>query len=74
MAEWLVEEGIGEHRALLVEDGDAIAAKLDWPGGLAAGLVADAKLVHYDPARCRGTALFPGGEEALVARSARRYP
>ncbi|MXO60260.1 ribonuclease [Altererythrobacter salegens] len=68
MADWLVEEGIGEHRALLVDGGEAVAAKLDWPGGLAAGLVADAKLTHYVPARRRGTAQFSGGEEALVAR------
>ena len=68
MADWLVEEGIGEHRALLVEGGEATAAKLDWPGRLAAGLVEDAKLIHFDPARRRGTALFANGEEALVGR------
>lgn len=68
MAEWLVEEGIGEHRALLVEGGEAIAAKIEWPGGLAAGLVEDAKLTHFDAQRRRGTALFANGEEALVGK------
>jgi hypothetical protein len=65
---WLVEQGIGEERALLVEGGDALAARLHWPGALTAGQVEDAVLAHFDPARRRGTARFAGGEEALVSR------
>nr|WP_166180803.1 ribonuclease E/G [Altererythrobacter segetis] len=68
MAEWLVERGIGEERALLVEGEEALAARLHWPGRLAAGQVEDAVLVHFDPSRQRGTARFAGGEEALVDR------
>ena len=68
MAEWLVEEGIGEQRALLVENGAAAAARIEWPGRLAAGQVGDARLVRLDPQRRRGTALFENGEEALVER------
>jgi hypothetical protein len=64
----LVEEGIGEERALLVENGEALAARLNWPGGLAAGQVDDAVLAQYDPARRRGVARFSNGEEALVDR------
>ncbi|MGV3555861.1 MAG: ribonuclease E/G [Croceibacterium sp.] len=68
MAEWLVEEGIGEHRALQVDGDHAIAAMIEWPGKLAAGLVEDARLVQFDPRARRGLARFAGGEEALVDR------
>lgn len=44
MAEWLHEEGIGETRAILVEDGEILEAMILLPG-LRAGLVVEAKLV-----------------------------
>jgi len=68
LAEWLVEKGIGEERALLVEEDEVVAARLDWLGGLAAGQVEDAVLVRFEPSRRRGLARFANGEEALVDR------
>ncbi len=63
---WYVEEGIGENRAICISDGEIVAARLDWPGGLAAGQVEDARLVARTSGSSRGTARFLSGEEALV--------
>ncbi|MEZ5737391.1 MAG: ribonuclease [Novosphingobium sp.] len=64
--EWLVEEGIGEHRAALVKGGGIVAARIDWPGELATGQIEDAVLVSRATGSKRGTVRFASGEEALV--------
>jgi len=68
LAEWLVEEGIGEHRAIRLEGECIAAARVEWPGELAPGMVEDAVLVSRAAGSKRGTARFAGGEEALVDR------
>jgi hypothetical protein len=65
-AAWLVERGIGEDRAVLVEHGEVRAARIHRPGRLAAGLVANATLIARSAGARRGTLLFDRGEEALV--------
>jgi hypothetical protein len=68
LTEWLVEEGVGEHRAVLTCNDRIIAARLHWPGALTAGQVEDAKLVSRTVGSPRGIARFANGEEAHVDR------
>jgi len=68
LAEWLIEQGIGEERAIRLDHGAIIAARTHWPGTLAAGQVEDAVLVSRTTGSARGTARFANGEEALVDR------
>lgn len=66
MAEWLVEEGIGEDRAILLKGDSIAAARLDWPGTISAGQVEDAILTSRTTGSPRGTVRFSSGEEALI--------
>lgn len=63
---WYVEEGIGEHRAIQLQGDRIVAARVEWPGELAVGLVEDAVLASRTSGSRRGTARFSSGEEALV--------
>ena len=65
MAEWLFEAGIGENRAILIEDGAIAEAVIELPG-LRAGAVVPARLTSVLVPRRRGIATLESGEEALI--------
>ena len=66
MAEWLFEAGIGEDRAILVEDGEILEAAIELPVPLRAGAVVAARLTAVlVPAR-RGIVRTDAGAEALI--------
>lgn len=65
MAHWFYEVGIGENRAILVEDGRILEAAIELPTEIRAGSVVAARLTSILIPRRRGIAAFAGGE-ALV--------
>ena len=66
MPEWLIEDGIGETRALLIDGEQVLAARVFWPGELRPGQAAQGKLTTKMKGSRRGVALLDGGVEALV--------
>lgn len=68
MAEWLVEAGIGEERAVLLDQGRIVAARLQWPGRLAAGAVVDAVVQQRQPGTSQALVRLPDGSEAHARR------
>ena len=63
---WLIEDGIGETRALLIEGEQVRAARLYWPGELRAGEKCSGRLTTKLAGTRRGVALLGNGTEALV--------
>jgi len=64
LPEWLVERGIGETRAALVEDDEIIEARVRRDGVTPAGTVIEAKLIAVAPR----VAVEAGGETFLLPR------
>ncbi|MEP7348648.1 MAG: ribonuclease [Sphingorhabdus sp.] len=67
MAEWFYEDGIGEERAILVENSQIVAALIERHGGVKPGLVAEAQLITRVVAGTRGIVKFADGGEALLS-------
>jgi len=68
LAEWQVEHGIGESRALLVENGRPLAAKLRWSDELYAGKPVELRLARKPAGSRRGIATDEAGRAVLVDR------
>lgn len=68
MAEWLVEQGIGEDRAVRIEGAEIRAARVEWPGSSKAGEITEARLVARTAGSSRGMVRLPSGEDALIDR------
>lgn len=66
MAEWLYEEGIGENRAALVEDGAIVEAAIEIEGALAVGTVASGRLTAILVPGRRGIATLTAGGDVLL--------
>lgn len=66
MAEWLFEAGIGEDRAILVEEGGILEAAIELPAAVRAGAVVEARLRRILVPGRRGIAELGDGSEALV--------
>lgn len=67
MADWLYEAGIGENRAVRIEDGAIIEAAIELPDRLRAGAIRKGRLSVITTApRLRGIVALDGGGEALL--------
>ena len=67
MPEWLIERGIGENRAVLVEDGRIVEARIWRDGVVPAGTVLEARLKSVG----RNAVAIADGQEFLLPRGAR---
>lgn len=65
LAEWLIEDGIGETRAALVEGGNILEAEIERPGGIRAGTVLSGRLIEIIAAGRVGLVAFDGGEAMI---------
>jgi hypothetical protein len=66
MPEWVVEQGIGEDRAALIEGDTILAARLCWREPVRAGAVMPARLDHRHGGTRRGGVQLPDGTIALI--------
>ena len=64
MPEWLIEDGIGETRAALIENGEIVEARVRRDGVTPAGTILEAKLVAVAPR----VMVEAGGEQFLMPR------
>ena len=70
MPEWLIERGIGEVRAVLVEDGEIVEARIHLERAVAAGSVLPARLTSIGANGRNAIATGADGVEYLLPRAA----
>jgi len=68
--EWLLERGIGETRAVLMEGGEIVEARIELEGALPAGSVIPARLASMATNGRNAIAVAEGGVEYLLPRGA----
>jgi hypothetical protein len=66
LAEWLIEDGIGETRAVLVDDGAIVEALIELPETVTVGSVLEGRLLKILVKGRRGLVALAGGEEAVL--------
>lgn len=66
LPEWLIETGIGEDRAILVDGHTILAARVCWRERWRAGAVSLARLDHRYPGSNRGAVRLPDGTIATI--------
>ena len=67
MPEWLIEKGIGESRAALVDDVRIIEARIELDGTIPAGTILEARLVDSGASGGNGVARDESGTDYLLA-------
>jgi hypothetical protein len=67
LAEWLIERGIGETRAALIEDGEIVEARVELDGSVPAGTILSARLVDVGQSGRHAVARDDSGTEYLLA-------
>lgn len=65
MADWIVERGIGEVRAVRIVDGEIVEARIEPDDALRAGTILSARLVRRLPLRNEGVVAWDDGEALL---------
>ena len=70
MPEWLVERGIGETRAVLVEGGKIVEARIELDGSVPAGSIVEGRLTSVGSGGRNAVVAAEGGTEYLLPHGA----
>ncbi len=73
MPEWLIEHGIGETRAALLEDGQIIEARIELEGSIPAGSIVEGRLTSIGKDGANALARDESGIEYILPKGAGRW-